>query len=240
MSKFGRGRSWQAPRRRVRSRRPSSRRALPPPPPPGEADLVPGVDLGHLLGDFEDRGGARSTVIDAWSRGDRVEMRSGHPDMVRTSARSARASSARTAAWPSRARSITASAAAADELGDRPTVAGEQDHELSAKEVAGPSLSVNEVITSVGERAGNGQAAWLPRLGSHSRAIQRQGGAGAPRAPAPVSPGRRETRARGVTARCTGRCRCRSRGRRRGRTPGRRAARPGRPRSCFRHHPRRR
>ena len=52
--------------------------------------------------------------------------------------------------------------AAADELGDRPTVARQQDHEVGVEAVAGPGLSVNEVVTSVGQQAELGRAVLEP------------------------------------------------------------------------------
>jgi hypothetical protein len=52
--------------------------------------------------------------------------------------------------------------AAADELGDRPGVARQQDHEVGVEAVAGPGLSVNEVVTSVGQQAELGRAVLEP------------------------------------------------------------------------------
>jgi hypothetical protein len=52
--------------------------------------------------------------------------------------------------------------ATADQLGGRPTVTRQQDHEVGVEAVAGPGLSVNEVITSIGQQAELGRAVLEP------------------------------------------------------------------------------
>src|SRR6266508_3170797 len=51
---------------------------------------------------------------------------------------------------------------ATDELGDRSAVTRQQDHEVGMEAVAGPGLSVDEVITSVGQQAELGRAVLEP------------------------------------------------------------------------------